>query len=166
MIKAYLCGEQKEWDLHLGCLAGAYRATPHEATKMMPNLLTMGREVRLPAELVFKSTNSFDGEDITSYGDFVDVLRARMQYAHEITRTYMSSAAKRSKDLYDTKVAFHRYSEGDVVWCLVESRKVGISPKLAFRYEGTFFIKKKLSEMDFVLQLDRFGAKSQCTTIS
>ena len=71
----------------------------------------------------------------------------------------MSSAAKRSKDLYDTKVAFHRYSEGDVVSCLMEARKVGISPKLAFGYEGPFRIKKKLSEMDFVLQLDRFGAE-------
>ena len=28
MIKAYLCGEQQDWDLHLGCLAGPYRATP------------------------------------------------------------------------------------------------------------------------------------------
>ena len=43
MIKAYLCGEQKEGDLHLGCLAGAYRATPNEAIKMTPNLLTMDR---------------------------------------------------------------------------------------------------------------------------
>ena len=114
MFKAYLCGEQKEWDLYLGCLAGAYRATPNEATKMTPNLLTMGREVRLPGELVFGSTNSFDGEDIISYGDFVDVLRARMQHAHEIARKYLSAAAKRSKDLYDTKVAFHKYNEGDV----------------------------------------------------
>ena len=29
MIKAYLKGQQDEWDLDLGCLAGAYRATPH-----------------------------------------------------------------------------------------------------------------------------------------
>jgi len=27
MIKAYLCGEQEDWDLNLGSLAGAYRAT-------------------------------------------------------------------------------------------------------------------------------------------
>ena len=159
MIKAYLCGEQKEWDFYLGCLAGAYQATLHEATKMMPNLLTMGREVRLPAELIFESTNYFDGEGITSYGECVDVLRARMQYAHEIRRKYMSSAAKRSTDLYDTKVAFHRYSERYVVWCLMEAGKVGISPKLGFGYEGPFLIKKSISEMDFVLQLDRFGTE-------
>ncbi|MCG8044299.1 MAG: DDE-type integrase/transposase/recombinase, partial [Candidatus Thiodiazotropha endolucinida] len=52
MIKAYLCGEQREWDLHLGCLAGAYRATPNESTRMSPNLLTMGREAKLPGELI------------------------------------------------------------------------------------------------------------------
>ena len=28
MIKAYLQGEQENWDLNLGCLAAAYRATP------------------------------------------------------------------------------------------------------------------------------------------
>ena len=83
--------------------------TPNEATKMLPNLLTMGREVRLPTELVFRSTNSYDGEDITSSGEFVDVLRARMQHAHEFARKYMSLAAKRSKELYYSKLAFLRY---------------------------------------------------------
>lgn len=32
MIKSYLCGEQTNWDLSLGCLAGAYRASPNETT--------------------------------------------------------------------------------------------------------------------------------------
>ena len=107
MIKANLCGEQQDWDLHLGCLAGAYRATPNESTKLTPNLLTMGREVRLPGELVFGSTNTYDGEEITTYGEFVDVLRARMQHAHDVARKYISAAAKRSKELYDAKLAFH-----------------------------------------------------------
>ena len=159
MIKAYLCGEQTEWDLHLGCLAGAYRATPNESTRLTPNLLTMGREVRLPAELVFGSTNTHDGEEITSYGDYVDILRARMQHAHEIARKYMSAAAKRSKELYDVKVAFHRYKEGDIVWCLMEVRKPGVAFKLEYDFEGPFLIKKKLSDLDFILQLDRKGTE-------
>ena len=157
MIKAYLCGEQTEWDLHLGCLAGAYRATPNESTRLTPNMLTMGREVRLPAELVFGSTNTYNGEEITTYGDYVDILRTKMQHAHEIARKYMATASKRSKEPYDVKVAFHRYQEGDVVWCLMEVRKVGVTPKLEYVYEGTFLVKKKLSELDYVLQLDRSG---------
>ena len=159
-IKAYLSGEQREWDLHLGCLAGAYRTTPNESTKMTPNLLTIGREVRLPGELVFESNNSYDGEEITTYGDYVDILRARVQHANEIARKYMSAAAKRSKELYDAKMSFHKYEEGDIAWCLTESRIVGVAPKLEFVYEGPFLVKRKISELDFVIQLDRNGAKT------
>ena len=101
----YLCDEQDECDLHLGCLAGNYRATPHEATKMTPNLL--GREVRLPAELLFGSTCSNQGEEITSYGEYVDILRSRMQ--HEVARKYLASSAKGSKNLYDVKIAVNKY---------------------------------------------------------
>ena len=125
MVKAYLCGEQRDWDLHLGCLAGAYRATPNESTKLSPNLLTIGREVRLPAELVFSSKNTCDGLDITSYGEYVDQLRQKMQYAHEVARKHLSSSAKRSKEIYDTKVSVNQYQVGDVVWLLQEARHVG-----------------------------------------
>ena len=69
----------------------------------------------------------------------------------------MATASKRSKELYDVKVAFRRYQEGDVVWCLMEVREVGVTPKLEYVYEGPFLVKKKLSELDYVLQLDRSG---------
>ncbi|MEW8545559.1 MAG: reverse transcriptase domain-containing protein [Candidatus Thiodiazotropha sp.] len=157
MIKAYLCGEQSDWDLHLGCLAGAYRATPNESTRLTPNMLTTGREVRLPAELVLGSKNARDGMPITSYGDYVDQLRQRMQHAHEIARRHLSSAAQRSKDIYDAKIAFNKYNVGDAVWCLLESRQVGVTPKLQHTYEGPYLITKKLSEINFLLQLDMYG---------
>ena len=157
MIKAYLCGEQRDWDLHLGCLAGAYRATPNESTRLTPNLLTMGREVRLPAELVFGSTRSSQEGEITSYGDYVDELRSRMQHAHEVARKHLSSAAKRSKELYDTRIALNRYDKGDLVWCLDESRKIGVMPKLEPAYGGPFLVKKKISEINFLLQVDPSG---------
>ena len=53
MIKAYLVDEGENWDKHLGCLAGAYRATVHESTGFTPNMLFLGREVRLPAHLMY-----------------------------------------------------------------------------------------------------------------
>ena len=76
-----------------------------------------------------------------------------------VARKYMSTAAQISKKLYDTKVAFHWYMEGDVVWCLMEVRKVEISPKLECMYEGHFLIRRKLSELDFVVQLDQMGTE-------
>ena len=45
MIKAYLKDSDEDWDQNLGCLAAAYRSTPHESTGMTPNALMLGREV-------------------------------------------------------------------------------------------------------------------------
>lgn len=56
-------------------------------------------------------------------------------------------------------MSFHKYEEGDIVWCLMESRKVGVAPKLEFVYEGPFLVKRKMSMLDFVIQLDRNGAE-------
>ena len=157
MIKAYLCGEQKNWDLHLGCLAGAYRSSPNESTTLTPNLMTIGREVRLPAELIFGSTEAYDGEEITSYGEYVDSLRSRIQHAHEVAREHLNVAAKRSMAIYDTKISVNRYKVGDLVWCLDESRKVGITPKRI--YEGPFLVTKRFSELYFLIQLDKKGTE-------
>ena len=54
MVKAYLGQEQDEWDLYLGCLAGAYRSSPHDVTGLTPNMMVLGREVRLPAEVALE----------------------------------------------------------------------------------------------------------------
>ena len=79
MIKAYLRGQQTNWDLNLGCLASAYRSTVHASTGMTPNLLMLGREVRIPAELAYGSTTKYIPQDITSYGEYVDYLKEHMQ---------------------------------------------------------------------------------------
>jgi hypothetical protein len=59
MIKSYLRGEQTNWDVNLGCLAGAYRATPNESTGLTPNLLLFGREIRMPYEIVKEGISYF-----------------------------------------------------------------------------------------------------------
>ncbi|KAH3888473.1 hypothetical protein DPMN_012508 [Dreissena polymorpha] len=53
MVRAYLVDEE-DWDLHLCCLAGAYRATPCKSTSLSPNMMVMGREIRQPADVMFR----------------------------------------------------------------------------------------------------------------
>ena len=126
---------------------------------MTPNLLTMGRDVRLPAELLFGSTYSEQGNEFTSYGDYVDILRSRMQHAHKIARKSLASLAKRSKSnyMYDVKVAVNKYEKGSLVWYLLVTRKVGEAPKLKQAYHSPFLVKQKVTEVDFLIQLDKHG---------
>lgn len=152
MIRAYLKGQQREWDRQLGCLAAAYRATPHEGTGLTPNLLMLGREVRLPAEIMFGSGCS-EGE-ITSYGDYVDSLRHRMQHAHDLAREHQGQTCKSQKDRYDGKTMLHKYQPGDYVWYLSEKRKVGENPKLYSPYEGPYVVLHKMSDLVYEIQYD------------
>ena len=150
MVRAYLSGEQDEWDMNLGCLAGAYRSTPHEATKFSPNMLVLGREIRMPADVIYGQPKE---EPLDKYS-FVQDLQEKMLKAHDVARRHMKASAKRSKEVYDAKMSFHQYNQGDVVWCLQETRKVGVSPKLVRTYDGPFVIKEKRSPINFVLQLN------------
>ncbi|KAK3582811.1 hypothetical protein CHS0354_035749 [Potamilus streckersoni] len=87
MIKAYLRGEQEDLDLHLDSLAAAYPATPHESTGLTPNLLMLGREVRLPVELAFGYARNQTGGNFISYGEYV-LIRERMHHAHQVANIY------------------------------------------------------------------------------
>ena len=156
MIKAFLADEQEDWDLHLSCLAGAYNATPHESTKMTPNLLTMGREVRLPANVVYGHKEVMY-DDVPSKAEFVANVQEKMWHAQELARRYLGCSSKRSKEMYDAKLSFHPYKVGDIVWFLQESRKVGVCPKLEKTYDGPFVIKQKMSDLNFLLQMDANG---------
>jgi hypothetical protein len=158
MIKAYLKDEDDDWDLHLGCLAAAYRATPHESTGLSPNLLMLGREVRLPVEVMLGSAAPNDEEDVTSYGEYVSKLRDRMQHAHAVARKHLKGAAVRQKDAYDAKKSLHVYQPGDLVWYASQLNQLHIAPKLRRPFEGPFVVTKRLNDLVYRLQFRKGGA--------
>jgi transposase InsO family protein len=157
MIKAYMRGEQNKWDENLGCLAAAYRATPHETTGFSPNLLMLGREVRLPAEIMFGTGKAHPDEEVSSYGDYVSKLRERFQKAHDITRTHLQAAANRRKEYYDAKCSLNKYQRGSMVWILSDITQLHITPKLRHAYEGPYLIIQKLNDLDYRVQLNARG---------
>jgi hypothetical protein len=157
MIKAYLKGEQTNWDLNLGCLAGAYRATPHESTGMSPNLLVFGREARLPAEIMFGSGAHCVGTEVASYGEYVNRLKNHMQRAHDVAREYLSRSAERQKQSHDARVSFHRYKVGDLIWYLTGKGQLDVTPKLRVPYEGPFLVLKRLTDVTYLIQFDAKG---------
>ena len=158
MIKAYLKGQQRDWDLHLGCLAAAYRATPNESTGLTPNLLMLGREVRLPAELMFGSGTT-QGEDVETYGDYVDMLKSRIQHAHDVARTHLQKAAEKQKQDYDAKTCLTKFKVGDYVWYRTDISQLATAPKLRVPYEGPYVIVKRLNDLNYVIQLNAKGSK-------
>ena len=123
----------------------------------------MGREVRLPAELVFGSIGTYQNQEVTSYGDYVDCLRERMQHAHDVARKQLDSAAHRSREIYNAKGLLNKYKPGDLAWSLLEAKQFGVMPKLEPTYDGPFLVKKNFANVDFLLQIDKSEKKDCCT---
>ena len=156
MIRAYLADEQTEWDLHLGSLAGAYRATPHESTGQSPNMLATGQEVRLPADVIFGQPD-YNAEMVDLAAAHALKLRDRTRRAHELARVFLARKARRNKEIYDSKLSFTQYHVGDAVWFLREARRVGVSQKLEPRFDGPFVVTAMPSKINLTIQLDSDG---------
>ena len=55
---AKFCAENPEtWDQHLPYVMCAYRSTVHGSTGCSPNLLMLGREIKLPIDIL---ANTYD----------------------------------------------------------------------------------------------------------
>lgn len=155
MIRAYLANDQTVWNLNLGCLAAAYRATPNETTKMTPNLIMLGREVRLPAEIAYGSTTT-NLEQVCSYGQYVEKLKKNMHHAQTICREHLQQSAKRHTDIHILEKSFYTYKPGDTVWYLNTTRKRQfVCSKLQMPYTEPFLIQKKLSDQNYMIQFSK-----------
>jgi len=157
MIKSFIKDDQLDWDVHLSCLTSAYRSTPNETTGLSPNLLMLGREVRIPGEVFCGSNPTMSGEDISSYSKYVSLLKEKMQHAHDVARAHLSKSAERVKHRTDAKVSISDISVGDYVWYLTEVRSTDESSKLKPIYDGPFVVVRKMGDVDFKVQFDASG---------
>ena len=106
MIKAYLKGEQRDWDKHLGCLAGAYCSTVQKSTGLTPNMMMLGREVQTVTDLIC----GVHQQVTTPIGsEYVMALHNKMQVAYDIAQVHLGKSAQRNKELYDVHLNNQEY---------------------------------------------------------
>lgn len=147
MIKSYIKNDRKDWDLYLGCMGAAYRSSVHESTGVTPNLIMLGREVRIPSEIVFGSKTRGD-QPVVDYGEYIESLRDRLQRAHEIARKHLMSSTERQRHFYNLKTFVNNYKSGDKVWVLNESN----TEKLSDCYWGPCTVVQKLSDLTYKIK--------------
>ena len=118
----------------------------------------MGREVRLPNEVVFGSsvaTNKF--ETVSNYGVYITELKNKLQKAHDVARTHLEKVAETHKCRYDTHATFNTYVVGDLVWLLNETLEIGKCPKLQPAFLGPYVVTARYGKINFKIQLDGTG---------
>ena len=148
LIRAYLKGKQSDWDLNLGSLAGAYRATPHESTGFTPNCVMLGHENRMPADLLFGTPKTVE----SNYGEHISGVRHHLQKTYTLVENQLQKAAVRQEENYNTRISFHPFKKGDLVYVRNESRKLGKNPKLQFPYEGPAVVTEKKNDINYLVK--------------
>jgi len=115
---------QKDWDTRLSFAMSAYRASHHESTGYTPNMLTLGTEVRAPADIM-EAYGSLNEPSNDTCDDYVESMRERMTTAYEETRAALRRAVERNNRYYDICVRAKAYKKGQWVYYFSPPKFVG-----------------------------------------
>ena len=156
MIKSYLHGIEHNWDQNLGCVLGAYRSSVHESTQYTPNKLMLGREVRMPTDVIFGKTPT---KTCPTYGEYVHIVSNELHTIHEHARKHLKKQSQYQQDRYNTNISQTPYEVGDIILQLNETRTHNKCQKLQNLWQGPYIITKKLSDLNFEIQINQKGSR-------
>ena len=127
-LRSLLLGKtQDDWDEVLPQIMRAYRGTPHSSTEETPNMLMLGREVRVPEHVAYHIP-----ERESPVHEYVAKLLERLQVAHSALREKQWKV--REEDGEEPPL----YQVGDWVWMVSYRRKRGQSAKLQPKFIGPY----------------------------
>ena len=148
-LSKFVNEDQKNWDqkIQLGLLA--YRTAVHETTQYTPAKMMMGRELRLPLDLVLGGSPNVNSHISSGW---VSNLQRNLREVHELARNQIQLTSDRMKARYDFRANCPKYKEGDKVWLYNPHRRRGRSPKLQRNWEGPYEVKKCLNDVVYRIQ--------------
>ena len=113
-------------------------------------MLVLGRETRAPVDAVYGTNSSAVVQ--TTYDEFVQDVRDRMNSAYEIVREHIGHAAERNKRYYDVRVRPMKYGVGDWVLYFNPRGYQGLQKKWQRKYIGPFCVVKLLGPVNVLIQ--------------
>lgn len=128
----------------------AYRSSRHEATGFTPAELCLGRELRLPLDLLRGRPPSSE-DDCSGRGYFWN-LKKKINFIHNLASRQMEVKSQKTKTLYDRKVRQISFDPGQKVWLFNPHRKIGRAPKLQNNWEGPYEIVRKLNDVVYCIR--------------
>lgn len=142
----------RDWDQYVPLLLMAYRTSTHESTKCTPAMMMMGRDLRLPVDLLMGRPVE---EPTTLATDYAANLQRRLEQVHEFVRPQLKLTSDRMKERYDILQNAEPLEEGSAVWLYNPRKKKGLSPKFSRPWEGPYVVVKKVNDLVYRIQLGR-----------
>ena len=125
--------DQSSWDILLPQVMRAFRATPQTSTEETANFMMLGRECRLPDQLLY-GTHS---QQLSTRTEYALELKTRLESVHSLLRQHQQLPI-RSADRQEES----RFKPGDLVLIQSKRRRKGLNPKLQPKFEGPFSVQE------------------------
>ena len=90
-VRCFIDKKQGLWNKYLAQIAGAIRASVNKSTGFTPNRLVLGREVNLPADLVFPFPQQPNTNNLPEY---VSELEQTLKQTHKMVRKVLKTTQK------------------------------------------------------------------------
>ncbi|KAM3612667.1 uncharacterized protein V6R79_012474 [Siganus canaliculatus] len=116
MLKKYVSGNGKDWDIKLPLVLMAIRATPHRTTGVTPFEMMTGREMTLPLHLLYHPEDVSVATAYTAH-QYVADLRKHLQAMFGWAQENLEASVEGAKTYYDRK-ASHREYQMELAWIL------------------------------------------------
>ncbi|GFV75368.1 retrovirus-related Pol polyprotein from transposon 412 [Trichonephila clavipes] len=114
------------------------RSAVYETTRYSPSQMLFGRDLRLPADLLF----SRPPDAPFAPEEYIKKLQAWMEVMHHLARERIGMETR-----YDARATGHEFREGNKVWLLNPKRRKGLSPKLQTNLEDPYTVLKRLNDV-------------------
>ena len=115
-------------------------------------MMMLGREIGLPAELMFGSPGNTGQPEGDQY---VGELQTAIEWAHRVARETLKQSQKRMKRDYDVKVRVRELKLGDLVYQLDTATVKGKTRKLSPSWKGPGVVIEKLTPYLYKIKLKR-----------
>ncbi|KAK3086868.1 hypothetical protein FSP39_024642 [Pinctada imbricata] len=156
MLSKFVANNQKDWDSYLPLIMLAYRSSRHDSTGFSPCSMMLGREVKLPIDLLYGKP-PMKVSDTESKVDYALEIKEKMHEIHEQAKEKMIEASDSQKRKYDVRAHPKQYKKGEKVWLCVKNKTKGLSPKLQLRWEGPYTVVAALSDLIYQLSSSRMS---------
>ena len=152
ILKKYVKGSGKDWDLHLPLVLMAMRSTPHSTTDVSPHEVMTGRRMILPHHLVFAYPEAAGGHD--SEYSYVIELQENLRHTFAFVRENLEAAAKVNKNIYDRRATTKEYNIGDKVFYFKFANMKKKRKKFLPCWSGPFKVTDKASSVAYQINVN------------
>lgn len=141
--------EHLDWDDLVPQILRSIRATPHKSTGETPNYLMLGRETRLPHDLLVNYPVGMEGSE----EEYAAQLQKDLQTAYTRLRETQSVSPRTDDSDEPTK-----FTKGDRVWLKSYFKGKGRGAKLQPKYIGPYLVTKALPYQTY--EMERNGKRT------